>query len=91
MNNTRFYVNNRIYIKKYMGSNLFADKNKIYTIVHIPDSMVTNKFTSCYEKYCFLDNGTEQLLFSYNYYTKHCEYYVENIPWYYELFCCCFY
>ena len=89
MNKPDFYVNNKIFIKKYKGVQLLADKNKIHTIVHIPNTMITNKFTGCYEKYCFLDNGKEQLLFSYNYYTKHYEYYVENMPWYFEI-CCCY-
>lgn len=88
MNNTKFYVNNKIYIKKYMGNNLLAHKNKIYTIVNIQENMVTNNYTKCYEKYCFLDNGNEQIIYSYNFITKKYEYYIEHIPWYYQLFCC---
>jgi len=91
MNNIKFYINDQIYIKKYKGNCLKSDTNKIYIITFIETRMLRNNITGYYEKYAILNNGNEQLLLSYNYFTKKYNYYVEHIPWYHNIFCNCFF
>jgi hypothetical protein len=88
MNKIKFHINDRIYIKKYKGNYLTPDTNNTYIISYIITKLINNNISGSYEKYAILNNGNDQLLFSYSSFTKNYEYYVEHVPWYHTIFCC---
>ena len=88
MNKIKFKNQDKIFIKKYKGNILTSDTSNTYMISFIIIKLIKNNLTGNYEKYAVLNNGNEQLLFTYNYLTKKYEYYVEHVPWYYNILCC---
>lgn len=88
MNKIKFKNQDKIFIKKYKGNILTSDTSNTYMISFIIIKLIKNNLTGNYEKYAVLNNGNEQLLFTYNYFTKKYEYYVEHVPWYYNILCC---
>ena len=85
-----FTINDNIYIKKYMGNELRADTSNIYEITYIykTKNCITNN--TIFEKRAILNNGNEQLLYTYDIITKKRIFYIEKIPiWYNKFFCCC--
>lgn len=82
-----FQVNDRIYIKKYHGNYLTADYKRSYIVTEINNAKVKRETIMYFEKYAILENGREQLLYSYNTITKEKIFYVEKVPWYYYLLC----
>lgn len=80
-------VNDRIYIKKYYGNHFASDYNKTYIVIEINNAKVKRENIMYFEKYAILENGHEQLLYSYNTITKEQMFYVEKVPWYYYLLC----
>jgi len=82
-----FQVNDRIYIKKYHGNDLTADYKRSYIVTEINNAKVKRENIMYFEKYAILENGHEQLLYSYNTITKEKIFYVEKVPWYYYLLC----
>ena len=88
MNKIKFKNQDKIFIKKYKGNILTSDTSNTYMISFIIIKLIKNNLTGNYEKYAVLNNGNDQLLFTYNYFTKKYEYYVEHVPWYYNILCC---
>lgn len=88
MNKIKFKNQDKIFIKKYKGNILTSDTSNTYMISFIIIKLIKNNLTGNYEKYAVLNNGNEQLLFTYNYLTKKYEYFVEHVPWYYNILCC---
>ena len=82
-----FLVNEYIYLIKYKVNDLEPDTNKKYKILHIEPNMIKTKYGNTYEKYATLYNGDEQLLYSYNCYTKQYDFFAESVPTY-RLWCC---
>tara|TARA_Y100000389_G_C17153251_1_gene360607 strand:- start:61 stop:324 length:264 start_codon:yes stop_codon:yes gene_type:complete len=82
-----FQVNDRIYIKKYIGNDLATDYKRNYLIVEINNAKTKKGNIIYFEKYAILENGREQLLYSYNTIIKEQLFYVEKVPWYYYLLC----
>ena len=87
MNKIKFKNQDKIFIKKYKGNILTSDTSNTYMISFIIIKLIKNNLTGNYEKYAVLNNGNDQLLFTYNYFTKKYEYYVEHVPWYYNILC----
>jgi hypothetical protein len=84
-------INDKIYIKKYMGTKLSADTSEIYVINNIYTFSHKNSLNNniVYEKRAILNNGNEQLIYTYDIITKKRTYYVEKVPfWYNKLLCC---
>ena len=88
MTKIKFHINDKIYIKKYKGNHFMSDTNNIYIISFIITKLKQNSANGSYDKYAILNNGTEQLIYSYSSFTKKYEYYVEHIPWYYKIAGC---
>jgi len=88
MNKIKLKNQDKIFIKKYKGNVLTSDTRHTYIISFIITKMRKNYLTRNYEKYAILNNGNEQLLFTYNFLTTKYEYYVEHVPWYYNILCC---
>ena len=42
-----------------------------------------------FEKKAMLSNGKEETIYTYNIITKDREYYMEKVPWYKRVCCCC--
>jgi len=84
---TNINIGDYIYIKKYMGNTLEPDTKKIYTVVQINKHKYQNT-GSLWAKKAFLNNGHEQLIYTYDLITKERTYYVEKIPYYKTWFCC---
>ena len=76
-----------IYIKKYMGNSLEPDTNKIYAINSMIKTPVL-KYGNIFEKSCILSNGNEQIIYTYNTFTKERVFYIEHVPWYKKINCC---
>ena len=82
-----FSVGDLVYIKKYMGTSLNSDTNKIYVIENIITKPIL-KYGNLYEKNCVLSNGYEQIVYTYNTITKERVFYIEHVPWYKKINCC---
>ena len=82
-----FEINDKVYIKKYMGDKLSADYSRYYTIIHISRSINDKHDKVYFEKYATLDNGREQLMYKYNILTKKKEFFLEKVHWYYSWLC----
>ena len=82
-----FQVNDCIYIKKYHGNDLTANYKRSYIVTEINNAKVKRENIMYFEKYAILENGHEQLLYSYNTITKEKIFYVEKVPWYYYFLC----
>jgi hypothetical protein len=80
-------VNDRIYIKKYYGNHFVSDYNKTYLVTEISNAKINKENIIYFEKYAILENGREQLIYSYNTITKEQVFYVEKVPWYYYFLC----
>ncbi len=80
-------VNDRIYIKKYYGNDFAPDYNKTYLVTEISNAKINKENIIYFEKYAILENGREQLIYSYNTITKEQVFYVEKVPWYYYFLC----
>ena len=74
-----------------MGTKLSADTSEIYVINNIYTFSCKNSLNNIvYEKRAILNNGKEQLIYTYDIITKKRTYYVEKVPfWYHKLLCCC--
>ena len=85
-----FNINDNIYIKKYMGNDLRADTSNIYVINHIYTFVNKNSLNNntIYEQRAILNNGNEQLIYTYDIITKNRVVYIEKVPNWYKLFCC---
>lgn len=82
-----FCEGDSIYIKKYMGNSFAPDTNKIYVI----DSVIKKLYFKCgnrFEKSAILNNGREQLIYTYDTITKKRVFYIEHVPWYKKIICC---
>jgi hypothetical protein len=81
-------INDKIYIKKYMGDELCADTSKIYVINHIykTKNYINN---TIFEKHALLNNGKDQLIYTHDIITKKKIFYIEKIPFWYNNFFCC--
>jgi len=85
-----FNINDNIYIKKYMGNKLCADTSNIYVINHIYKTKNGITDNTIFEKRALLNNGNDQLIYTYDIITKKRIFYIEKIPiWYNKFFCCC--
>jgi hypothetical protein len=82
-----FCEGDSIYIKKYMGNSLDTDTNRIYVIENVIKK-VYFKFGNRFEKSAILNNGREQLIYTYNTITKERVFYIEHVPWYKNITCC---
>lgn len=83
-----FTINDIIYLKKYFGNNLKADTKHKYKIVRIYRTKNCVDNNILFEKWATLNNGNDQLIYSYNILTKEKEYYIEHVPWYSKILCC---
>jgi len=79
----------KVYIKKYYGNELKADTKKIYEITELLKTKNCMHNNTTFEKNVMLNNGKEQLMYTYNILTKNREYYIEKVPWHKSTFCCC--
>ena len=85
-----FNQNDNIYIKKYHGNHLKADKKKIYQIICVLKTKNCMQDNTLFEKKALLSNGKEEIIYTYNIITKNREYYMEKVPWYKRILCCYF-
>jgi len=84
-----FKTSDYIYKKKYMGNELQTDTSIIYSIIHIYNTKSCIHNNTIFEKWATLNNGDEQLLYTYNIITKKREYYIEKThSWYNNIWCC---
>jgi len=72
---TMINQHDKVYIKKYYGNDLKVDKKNIYEIIGVLKT-----------KNCMDDNT----IYTYNIITKNREYYMEKVPWYKGIICCCY-
>ena len=85
-----FNINDNIYIKTYMGNDVRADTSNIYVINHIYTFVNKNSLNNntIYEQRAILNNGNDQLIYTYDIITKNRVFYIEKVPIWYKLFCC---
>ena len=79
----------KVYLKKYYGNELKTDTKTIYEITNILKTKNCMEDNTIFEKKAMLSNGKEQTIYTYNIITKDREYYMEKVPWYKRIFCCC--
>ena len=84
-----FNINDKIYIKKYMGNELCADTSNIYVINHIYKTKKCIANNTIFEKRALLNNGNDQLIYTHDIITKTKIFYIEKIPFWYNNFFCC--
>jgi hypothetical protein len=83
-----FKENDMIYTKKYFGEKLKADTRHKYKIIEIYKTKNCVNDNIMFEKWALLDNGKQNIIYSYNILTKEKEYFVEHVAWYSKIFCC---
>jgi hypothetical protein len=81
----------KVYIKKYHGNDLKPDKTNIYEIVGVLKTKNCMHNNTIFEKKALLSNGKEEIIYTYNIITKNREYYMEKVPWYKGVICCCYF
>jgi len=79
----------KVYLKKYYVNDLKADTKKIYEIINILKTKNCMEDNTIFEKKAMLSNGKEETIYTYNIITKDREYYMEKVPWYKRVCCCC--
>ena len=79
----------KVYLKKYYGNDLKVDTKKIYEIKNILKTKNCIEDNTIFEKKAMLSNGKEETIYTYNIITKNREYYMEKVPWYKKVCCCC--
>ena len=79
----------KVYIKKYVGNELLPDTNHTFVIVGILQTKNCIHNNTFFEKKALLSNGKEEIIYTYNIITKNREYYMEKVPWYKRVCCCC--
>tara|TARA_B110000285_G_scaffold196983_1_gene228294 strand:+ start:31 stop:276 length:246 start_codon:yes stop_codon:yes gene_type:complete len=77
-------------VKKYVGNELLPDTNHTFVIVGILQTKNCIHNNTIFEKKAMLNNGKEEIIYTYNIITKHREYYMEKVPWYKGI-CCCYF
>ncbi len=90
MEKINYEVGQHIFIKKYQGEELKADKSKSYEIISIGKTIVDND-TTVFIKNCTLDNGRSYPMYSYNILSKERKYYIESADTWRKMFFCCKY
>ena len=80
----------KVYIKKYYVNDLKVDKKNIYEIIGVLKTKNCMDDNTIFEKKAILSNGKEEIIYTYNIITKNREYYMEKVPWYKGIICCCY-